>query len=149
MKKTLGRLAVVGLMTVACFVDADRGGAGIAHAEEASESALRRGDFHGRYGWDAAGSLVGLGSFVANGVIVFNRDGTLTATESGSLEGEYFTDTFTGTWTLDEGGTGTFTTVDSAGGVSVFDWVLTAKGQRGTAISRDPGDVTLLRMERQ
>lgn len=89
MKKTLGRLAVVGLMTVACFVDADRGGAGIAHAEEASEPAPRRGDFHGRYGWDATGSLVGLGNFVANGVIVFNRDGTLTATESGSLEGEY------------------------------------------------------------
>ncbi|WP_434046449.1 MULTISPECIES: hypothetical protein [Sorangium] len=142
-------MAVVGLMTIACFVDADRGGAGLAHAEEASEPARRGRDFHGRYGWDASGSLVGLGSFVANGVIVFHRDGTLTATESGSLEGEYFTDTFTGTWSLDEGGTGTFTTIDSAGGVSIFDWVLTAKEQRGTAISRDPGDVTLLRMERQ
>lgn len=149
MKRTLGRLAVVGLMSIACFLDADRGGAGIAHAEEASESARRGGGFHGRYGWDAAGSLVGLGSFVANGVIVFHRDGTLTATESGSLEGEYFTDTFTGTWSLGEDDTGTFTTVDSSGGVSVFDWVLTAKGQRGTAISRDTGDVTLLRMERQ
>ncbi|WP_061611564.1 hypothetical protein [Sorangium cellulosum] len=149
MKKTMKRMAVVGLMTIACFIDADRGGAGIAHAEEASESARRGRDFHGRYGWDASGSLVGLGSFVANGVIVFHRDGTLTATESGSLEGEYFTDTFTGTWSLDEGGTGTFTTIDSAGGVSTFDWVLTAKEQRGTAISRDPGDVTLLRMERQ
>lgn len=149
MKRTLGRLAVVGLISIACFLDADRGGAGIAHAEEAAESARRGAGFHGRYGWDAAGSLVGLGSFVANGVIVFHRDGTLTATESGSLEGEYFTDTFTGTWSLGEDDTGTFTTIDSSGGVSVFDWVLTAKGQRGTAISRDTGDVTLLRMERQ
>ncbi|WP_437817177.1 hypothetical protein [Sorangium sp. So ce1078] len=149
MKKTVGRLAVVGLLAGACFIDAERDGAGIAHANEAAASERRGGGFQGSYGWDAAGSLVGLGSFVANGIIVFNRDGTLTATESGSLEGTYFTDTFTGTWTLNEDGTGTFITVDSAGGVSTFDWVLTAKGQRGTAISRDPGDVTLLRMERQ
>ncbi|WP_437488976.1 hypothetical protein WME75_09825 [Sorangium sp. So ce1014] len=149
MKKMLGRLAIVGLLTGVCFLDAQRDGAGIAHAGEATASERRDGRFQGSYGWDAAGSLVGLGNFVANGVIVFHRNGTLTATESGSLDGTYFTDTFTGTWTLDEDGTGTFTTVDSAGGISIFDWVLTANGQRGTAVSRDTGDVSLLRMERQ
>lgn len=149
MKKTLGRLAIVGLLTGACFIEAERDGAGIAHAKEATASERRGRGFQGSYGWDAAGSLVGLGDFVANGIIVFHRNGTLTATESGNFDGTYFTDTFTGTWTLDEDGTGTFTTVDSAGGISVFDWVLTAKGERGTAVSRDMGDVSLLRMERQ
>lgn len=149
MRKMVGRLVVVGLLAGACFIDVERDGVGIAHAKEAAASERRGGRFQGSYGWDAAGSLVGLGNFVANGIIVFNRDGTLTATESGNLEGAYFTDTFTGTWTLNEDGTGTFTTVDSFGGVSIFDWVLTANGQRGTAISRDAGDISLLRMERQ
>ncbi|WP_437726701.1 hypothetical protein [Sorangium sp. So ce861] len=149
MKKSLVRLAIVGLLTGACFLDVEQRGAGIVHAREPAASERRGGGFHGRYGWDASGTIVGQGNFVANGTITFHRNGTLTATESGNLEGAYFTDTFTGTWTLDQDGTGTFTTVDSSGGVSVFDWVLTAQGQRGTAIARDAGDVTLLRMERQ
>jgi hypothetical protein len=150
MKSILGRLVIVGTLTTACLVQIDRGGSsGIARADDSSSEGHRSGRFHGRYGFDATGTVIGVGDFAANGVMIFNANGTLTATESVNLDGQIFHINYTGSYTLNPDNTGTITSIDENGGVSTFDWVLTAGRQRASAVQRDEGIITLVKLERQ
>jgi hypothetical protein len=148
MNHKMGQMALVGLLAIVCFLD-DRGGnAGVARAEEEAVASTT-GSLYGGYGYDASGTVIAAGDYVANGVITFHPDGTLTAVESANFNGQSFYSTYTGWYTVNAGNTGTITTVDQFGGVSVFDLVLTANRYRGSVVQRDEGVLTLLKLERQ
>jgi hypothetical protein len=145
MKRILATSAFVGLFSGAYLLGLSQSNsASIAHANLPDSSATEA-----RYGYHGRGTLLGVGDFAANGVLVFNADGTLTATESVNLEGQIFHSTYTGSWTLGPDNTGSFTTIDAHGGASSFAWVLTARRERGTAVMEDAGIVALMEMERQ
>ncbi|XXX72004.1 hypothetical protein WMF30_30595 [Sorangium sp. So ce134] len=149
MKNVAVALAAVGLLTSAFLLRAGRGRSGVAMADESSSVDRRVAGFHGRYGYYATGTVLGVGSLAANGVITFRHDGTLTAEESVNVNGRFEQVSYTGWYTLNPDGTGTFTTQDPSGGISDFRWVLTANRARGSAIIEEAAVVGVMVMERQ
>jgi len=141
MKRIVSVLAVLGLSTVAYLT-------GVSAASTArADDALQFGVKPIKYGYNAEGTITGLGPFVANGVVTLLPDGSIAAVETANVNNTIYHTNYTGSYTISPDNTGTLTTIDPYGGVSHFSVVFTSGRQRATGVQDD--DIVLLKLERQ
>jgi hypothetical protein len=96
----------------------------------------------GNYAYLVTGTNVGDGPVAAVGLVTADGEGSLSASDTVSANGEIIRRTITGTYTVNANCTGTVTFTDNFGLTTHLDLVLAQGRQELILIQTDPGTVT-------
>lgn len=96
----------------------------------------------GNYAYLVSGTNVGGGPVAAVGLVIADGEGSLTAGDTVSANGQIIRRMITGTYTVNDDCTGTVTFTDQFGLTTHLDFVLSQGYQELNFIQTDPGTVT-------
>jgi hypothetical protein len=96
----------------------------------------------GNYAYRVTGTNVGGGLVAAVGLVTTDGEGSLSASDTVSANGQIIRRTITGTYTVNGDCTGTVTFTDQFGLTTHLDFVLAQGSQELNFIQTDPGTIT-------
>ena len=129
---------IAGLVLAGLFL-----GAGLASAQEAQGCNAQT--VKGSYGWRAAGSFPNQpGAFAAVGVLTFDGEGKVSATEVASFNGPIVRVTWKGTYSVNQDCTvSARITVEGYAGTYQIDFVFADNGKEFVGMQTDPQEAVI------